>query len=109
MGLAEASVTAVAATVESAEADSNAGSVVIRVAIIGSPNWTVDRIAGSIVRRRPARSILTRLLGLIVAGPNVAEGLRRALGRDHDGVLHAESENLFRGNVGRVTASKQHA
>ena len=75
-----AEATAVVAAVEPAEADSNAGSVVIRVAIIGSQTRAVDWIAGSVIRRRTARGVWAGLLRLIVAGSDIAEGLRCAIG-----------------------------
>src|SRR5579862_3704410 len=105
--LAEASVEA--AAVEPAEADSDARSVVIRVAII-IRSRSIDRIAGTIViRRRTARGVRTGLRRLIIARSYVAEGLRRAVGRDHDRIFNPEGENLFRSNVGGLSAGQQHA
>src|SRR6185312_5298845 len=106
---AKTSAAAVVASIESAEADSDAGTVVIRVAIIRPPTRTIHRIAGPIVSRGPARGVRTGLLGLIVAGSDVAEGLRRALRRDNNRVLNPEGENLFGRDVSRVAAGQQHA
>src|SRR6185503_13478574 len=98
-----------AAAVVAAEADADAGSVVIGIAVIGAPG-SID--SAIVIRCGAAESGLRpRLVGslLIIIRRHIAEGLRRAIGCYHDGVIHAEGQNLFGINQGGMAAGQQHS
>src|SRR5665213_2821386 len=87
-----------ATAVEAAETDADARSVVIRIAVVGAPG-SID--SAVVIGCAPAESGLRpRLVGslLIVIRRHITESLWRAIGGDHDGVVHAEGQHLFRVN-----------